>query len=179
MIRMQAWRYTTIALVWLGLTVPVMAADSSPEKTVQEAYRIEQQALAKPGSSAKAPWDEPHRDKLFSKKLAALLARDMIYQEEAGDMGNIDPDPFTGSQDAQVKELQLTVTSKPANGRAEVTASFRSFGKRTNIRFRMIEEDSDWKIDNIFVPVGGKDNIVDALNQPYDCGSFMQKPCQR
>jgi hypothetical protein len=116
----------------------------------------------------------------MSRALAGLFARDELYQDEAGEMGHLGADPFLSGQDGEVKNLKVTITEKPANGRALVTASFRSFRQPVSVRFRMVEEGGAWKIDDIVNRVEGQDYAVrDLLSQPYECGSFMKKPCQR
>ena len=118
-----------------------LAAPAGPETPVREAYAITTRQLA--GSGGKpvaAPWQKPHRDRLMSRELAALFARDELYQEEAGEMGNLGADPFLNGQDGEVRALKVVVTEPPANGKAQVTASFRSFKQPVSVRFRMVEE---------------------------------------
>jgi hypothetical protein len=158
-----------------------LAAPAGPETPVREAYAITTRQLAGSGGAAQpAPWQKPHRDRLMSTSLAALFARDELYQDEAGEMGNLGADPFLSGQDGEVKTLKVTVTEKPANGKALVTASFRSFRQPVSVRFRMVEEGGAWKIDDIVNRVEGQDyGVRDLLSQPYECGSFMKKPCKR
>lgn len=40
----------------------------------------------------------------------------------------------------------------------------------------MVEEGGGWRIDDIGA---GKNAIRHELSQPYDCGSFISKPCRR
>lgn len=146
------------------------AAEPTPEAPVKQAYAATIPKAAPPA------WRPPHRDTLLSKSLAALFARDDLYQDESGEMGNIGADPFLNGQDGEVKNLRMVVTGKPADGRALVTASFQSFGKLVKVPFRMIWEGGAWRIDDIG---NGSDSIRQALSQPYECGSFMKKPCTR
>lgn len=163
------------------LALPVRAAGPSPEAPVREAYAITIRQLA--GTGAKpvaAPWQPPNRNKLMSKSLATLFARDELFQTESGDMGHVGADPFLSGQDGEVKNLKVTVTEQPANGRALVTAAFRSFKQPISVSFRMVDEGGVWKIDDIVNRVDGKDYPIRAeLSQPYECGSFMKKPCKR
>ena len=153
------------------------AAEPTPEATVRKAYAVTAKNLNGPGNP---PWRPPHRDGLFSKSLAALFVRDDLYQDEAGEMGHIGSDPFINGQDGEVKNLRVTVTQPPANGRAVVTASFRSFGRTVSVPFRMVEEGGGWRIDDIVNRFEGKDySVRDELSKPYDCGSFMNKPCPK
>jgi hypothetical protein len=176
------WLAATAGLI-IAATLPAgaLAAPAGPETPVREAYAITTRQLAGSGGAAQpAPWQKPHRDRLMSRALAGLFARDELYQDEAGEMGHLGADPFLSGQDGEVKNLKVTITEKPANGRALVTASFRSFRQPVSVRFRMVEEGGAWKIDDIVNRVEGQDYAVrDLLSQPYECGSFMKKPCQR
>ena len=157
------------------------AADPTPDVPVREAYAVTIRQLANTGSKpVEPPWRRPHRDRLMSKGLAALFARDDLFMTESGDIGHVDADPFISGQDGEVKNLRVTVAEPPADGRALVTASFRSFGGAVSVRFKMIEEGGAWRIDDIINRFEGKDYpIREALSQPYECGSFMKKPCKR
>lgn len=156
--------------------IPAQAEDATPRGPVADAYAITIKALAGKGQPA---WRPPHRDKLMSRELAALFARDDLYQEESGDMGQIGADPFLNGQDGEIKKLSLDAIPVAA-GKATVAASFRSFGKPVAVQFKMIQQNGGWRIDDIVDQFDGKDySISAALAQPYDCGSFMGKPCKR
>ena len=166
------------ALVAVSLAIPALAADTGPETPVREAYAIVAKQLGPNGEGVEPPWRAPHRDKLISRGLAEMFARDDLYQEEAQEIGHLDYDPFIGGQDGEVKGLRIAVTRKPEGGKAEVTARFTSFKQATSVRFKLIEEDGAWRIDDIVNRQDGKDFAVrEALSKPYECGSFMQKPC--
>ena len=110
---------------------------------------------------------------------AALFARDDLYQEESGDMGQIGADPFLSGQDGEIKKLSFD-TIPVAAGKATVLANFRSFGKPVTVEFKMLRENDRWRIDDIVDSFEGKAySVREALSQPYDCGSFMGKPCKR
>lgn len=176
------WLAATAGLIIAAtLSAGAVAAPSSPEAPVREAYAITIRQLAgAAGKPVAAPWQKPHRDRLMSRALATLFARDELYQDEAGEMGNLGADPFLSGQDGEVKSLKVSVTAPPAGGKALVTATFRSFKQPVSVRFRMVEEGGAWKIDDIVNRVDGKDYPVrEALAQPYECGSFMKKPCKR
>ena len=165
------------ALAFLLAAASAHAGDKTPAGTVMDAYAVTRKTLA---SSGPPPWRPPHRDKLMSKGLAALFARDDLYQDETGEIGHIGADPFINGQDGEVKLLKVNVVEEPENGRALVNASFRSFKQQVTVRFRMIEEGGGWRIDDIINRFEGKDySVRDMLSQPYDCGSFMNKPCKR
>jgi hypothetical protein len=166
------------ALALLLAMTCAQAADKTPAGTVMDAYAVTRKTL---DSSGEPPWRPPHRDKLMSKGFAALFARDDLYQDEAGEIGHIGADPFINGQDGEVKFLRVTVAEEPEKGRALVNASFRSTSRQlVTVRFRMIEEGGGWRIDDIVNRFEGKDySVRDMLSKPYDCGSFMNKPCKR
>jgi hypothetical protein len=168
---------TLIVSAGLLLAAAAHAAESTPDATVRKAYAVTQKTL---DGGGEPPWRPPHRDALMSKGLAALFARDDRYQDESGDIGHVGADPFINGQDGELKDLQVGLAGKPSRGRARVVASFRSFGQKMAVRFLMIEEGGGWRIDDIDNRVEGKAySIRAALSQPYDCGSFMGKPCKR
>ncbi|RDJ19881.1 DUF3828 domain-containing protein [Bosea caraganae] len=175
--RLMRW----VAAGVLVLSASFAHAQATPDATVKAAYAATIRSLASTGpKAAPPPWRPPHRDKLMSKGLAALFARDDLYSEESGEMGHVDADPFISGQDGEVKSLRVSVTEPPANGRALVTASFLSFKSPVSVRFRMVEEGGSWRIDDIVNRVEGKDYAVrESLSQPYECGSFMKKPCKK
>lgn len=178
----QLLRNLVLALALTGLAafaaVSARAGNDVPRGPVEEAYAITAKTLAAKGK-APPPWRPPHRDKLMSKSLAALFARDDIYQEESGDMGQIGADPFLNGQDGEIKKLNFD-TIPVAAGKATVMANFRSFGKPVVVEFKMVSENGGWRIDDIVNSFEGKSySIRETLSQPYDCGSFMGKPCKR
>lgn len=174
----QDRRVFTLGLFLACLSGPALAAAPGPETPVREAYAIVTKQLGPNGEGVEPPWRPPHRDKLMSRGLAELFARDDLYQEEAQEIGHLGHDPFIGGQDGEVKGLRITVTRKPESGKAEVTARFTSFKQATSVRFILIEQDGGWRIDDIVNRHDGKDfGLREALSRPYECGSFMNKPC--
>ncbi|CAN7513367.1 DUF3828 domain-containing protein [Bosea sp. LjRoot9] len=156
------------------------AAETSPEATIREAYAITIRELAdiEAGKPAKPPFRPPHRQRLMTKELSALFARDEQFMKESGDQGNIGSDPFISGQDGEVKQLRVTVAERSVAS-ATVFADFISFGP-VRVTFWMKLEDGRWRIDDIVNRMEGKDYTVRSqLSQPYDCGSFMKKPCKR
>ena len=165
-----------LAIALLFAATPSLADDTTPSGPVKDAYAITVRTLS---GSGKPPWRPPHRDKLMSSSLAALFARDDLYQDESGEIGHVDADPFISGQDGEVKKLSLD-TIPVAAGKATVQATFRSFGKPVTVLFKMVRENGGWRIDDIVNTVEGKDYSVRAeLSQPYECGSFMGKPRKR
>ena len=180
---MRILRNLALALALTALsafvTASARAGDDVPRGPVEEAYAITIKTLAAKGKAPPPAWRPPHRDRLMSQSLAALFARDDLYQEESGEMGQIGADPFLSGQDGEIKKLSFD-TIPVAAGKATVLANFRSFGKPVTVEFKMLRENDRWRIDDIVDSFEGKAySVREALSQPYDCGSFMGKPCKR
>lgn len=174
-VRVRARALGLAGLVAMSVA-PAGADDATPRGPVADAYAITIRTLAGKGQPA---WRPPHRDRLMSRELAALFARDDLYQEDSGEIGQIGADPFLNGQDGEIKKLSLD-TVPVAAGKATVVASFRSFGKPVTVQFRMIRENGGWRIDDIVDRFEGKDySVREMLSQPYECGSFIGKPCKR
>ena len=107
----QLLRNLALALALMSLfacmAVAARAGDDVPRGPVEDAYAITIKTLAAKGKAPPPAWRPPHRDKLMSRSLAALFARDDLYQEESGDMGQIGADPFLNGQDGEIKKLSF------------------------------------------------------------------------
>jgi len=162
-----------------GATLTVQAAELAPGATIRAAYAILERSLSKTARKAASPFRPPRRQNLMTTALSDLFARDEQYMAEAGEMWNIGADPFLNGQDGEVKQLNID-TEPVAAGKANVIATFRSFGKPVTVRFRMLLENGGWRIDDIVNSLEGKDySVRELLSQPYECGSFIGKPCKR
>lgn len=83
------------------------------------------------------------RGQLYSDSLQA--AWDAFEAED--DMG-LGFDPFINAQDGDVARVDLVIEN-PSTGRAVVRASFVNFGEPRNVRFDMVFEEGEWRIDNM------------------------------
>lgn len=165
------------ALTLLGWA-QAWAGDDGPDATVRRAYAATKRELANL-DRAEPPWRPPYRDKLMSKRLAGLFARDDQFVEESGDEGNLGSDPFISGQAGGVGKLKVTIGSRQGD-KAIVFADFRSLGERIRVEFSMVRQDGRWVIDDIVDTMDKQRvSVADQLSQPYDCGSFMNKPCKR
>lgn len=178
-LRMRHALYVGLGALVFAVTSVAEAAAISPDAIIREAYAVSIRQVAPNVRHAPPPWGAPHRDKFMSKSLAVLFSREELYRRETGKIGNLDVDPFIGRR-RHVERLRVRVTEKPANGRALVTASFGDPEQPVSVRFPMVEESGAWRIDNIVNRFEGRDYPVrEALSQPYECGSFMKKPCRK
>jgi hypothetical protein len=99
--------------------------------------------------------------------------------EESGDEGNLGSDPFVSGQAGGVENLRINVGSQEGD-KATVFADFRSLGEPVRVEFAMLRENGRWVIDDIANTIDKKPfKVGDLLSRPYECGSFMKKPCKR
>ncbi len=181
---MSRTRFGLAVLTMLSLLgfAAAQTAERGPDATVRDAYAVTIKQLATESDvkhRTEPPFRPPHRQKLMSKRLNRLFARDEQFMKESGDEGNLGSDPFISGQDGGVEKLKVTVGSQEGD-KATVFADFVSLGEQTRVEFSMIRENGRWVIDDITNTMEGKPfKIGDLLSQPYECGSFMKKPCKR
>ncbi len=129
---------------------PVHAADT-PVQIVEKIYRI--------SAGADGKWNGPSaflkpdfRKSTFSKGLAqAVRAADA--KNRKGEIGWLDFDPISNSQDPTVIGLKIAATAAAAD-KSTVRASFRT-GPGTplaNVDYDFVLEGADWKLDDIRTP---------------------------
>lgn len=93
------------------------------------------------------------RSKYLSKSLAALWAR-ADARTRKGEVGPIDFDPVTNSQDPDVKSFKVT-SEKQEGDRATVAVTIEGHhGSRVKpadqtVRYDFVRDDGQWKIDDI------------------------------
>ena len=85
-------------------------------------------------------------DKYFDRTLANLIWQDA--RSANGEVGALDFDPLYNAQDMEIKNFALRERMVGTNA-AEVTASFRNFGKPYRIVFKLVPERTGWKISDI------------------------------
>ena len=155
---------------------PARAAQGSPVDPVKAVY-----ALLEAGTTGKHEvwFRPPHRDRLLTRRLAALFATDDRYMEESGDQGNLDFDPAANSQDPDVSNCLKPL---PRRGAAErVQATFGANSHRMTVDFEIIREAGAWRIDDVqpHTDKQGTLSLRALLSQPYPCGSTTKTPCKR
>lgn len=153
--------------------------DAGPEEPVRRAYALVMKGLVPNATGELIPWRQPHRDGLFTKRFAAMLAADERFMEESGEVGHLSHDPFLSGQDGEIKGLRLRTVSQEADT-AQVEAKFRSFGEPVTVRFTIARENGAWRIADIVNGEGADAfSIVKLLSEPYSCGSTTGNPCPK
>ena len=141
------------------------APDRSPVDIVKYFYAFSA------GKSGK--WDGPSaftdagvRKTSFSKAFLAAIAADEKKSQAAGEIGAIDFDPISASQDPSVKNLAVTsVTATPdkASVKAHFTYEADPKSASADITYDFIREGSGWKLDNIHIKQSASPESEDDL----------------
>ena len=123
-------------------------ATDSPKDIVEGLYRS--------AARKKGEWDDPifkapARQRLFSKALlAAWTAADA--HNKADEVGWLDFDPISNSQDPDVNDLRVTVLREDAS-KTSIQAAFRVApdpkSRVDRVVFEFMLEDGAWKLDDI------------------------------
>ncbi|MBP0579276.1 DUF3828 domain-containing protein [Labrys sp. LIt4] len=128
-----------------GLSMPAVAAEISPEATVKQIY------------SGKTPetkgidiiGNAKLRAKYLSKDLAAAVKKDIDESAKSGEVGALDFDPVSDSQDPMIKDLKIEPASVQGD-RAQVSVSFdRGDPKRDELVYDLVKENEQWRVSNI------------------------------
>ncbi len=139
----------TIAILLLVASVSIVAQSASasrrpisPEALVADLYRTE----GKRSSPFFQTRSRALLKKYFTTTLANLIWKDAVSSK--GEVGALDGDPLYNAQDMDIKKFQIH-RPKIASGKAEVLVSFENFGKKQEITFLLVSQQSEWKIANI------------------------------
>lgn len=128
-----------------GMTMSALAAETSPEATVGQIY------------SGKTPetkgidiiGNAKLRAKYLSKDLAAAVKKDIDESAKSGEVGALDFDPVSDSQDPMIKDLKIEPASVQGD-RAQVGVSFnRGDPKRDELVYDLVKENEQWRVSNI------------------------------
>ena len=145
---------TTLLLV----SAPRPAA-SDPVAIVTAIYQ--KAAKGKGESGGQFLWLDPKvRPRTFSRSLVALWAKAEAATPE-GDIGPVDFDPVTNSQDPGVKSFSV-VSEKQTAEKATVavtmteTVAQRSAATDRTVRYDFVREEGRWKIDDIRSTADGR-----------------------
>lgn len=93
-------------------------------------------------------------DKYFTRKTADMIWKDAV-ETKPGEMSSLEADPLYDAQDTDIKKFSVgkaTVKDKIA----EVPVSFENFGKKQTLAFTLLQENGEWKIEDIRYPEHGK-----------------------
>jgi Protein of unknown function (DUF3828) len=132
----------------LGLAALLLAACGGPEpgadpvSTVEPLYAPYVAGENPPMDLLeKAPWTAETRE---------LLRRALELSNQRNEpLPAIDFDPIVDGQDWEITDVAVALTEEPADGKAEVTASFKNFGENVSLIYELKEEGGGWRVDNI------------------------------
>lgn len=141
-------------LLVLCAAAPAHAAEGAPEAHVRALYAAHLAGLS--GSARPLDLDE-ERWPAFLTRALTLLWRKANVRTPKGEVGPVDFDPFTASQDPEVKNLRLSLEDGGGAGRsATVLARFDQHGTETRVAFTLLREAGGWRVDDVVPLVGGK-----------------------
>jgi hypothetical protein len=127
---------------------------------------------------ASVPWEPPHRDRLFTRKLARLLETDLRYSRLTNQVGVLDGDPLFDAQeyeDGVFDSLAVEVSEREGE-RAEVVARFKNYAVRV-MSFVVVREGNRWAIDDILTTEPAA-SLAAQLAQPHFCARGWTGPCK-
>jgi hypothetical protein len=135
----------TACLILLGASMGAYAQES-PDAFVKRVYDTQFPDGRDDGPSILA---SERRKLFFTSAVVAAMKRDEERAEAQGEMGSLDFDPISNSQDPQVKDVKVRIESQSGD-RATVIANFANGGSsREEIAYDLIIQGEGWKILDI------------------------------
>jgi hypothetical protein len=127
-------------LIVAGVVVaagPALAAGEDPVSVIREIYRVHAEAE----KTKKQAWMPPHRERFFTKKLGAAIAR-------AHQRNEIGFDFIYDGQDFEISELAIE-PGRSAGDTATVIARFKNFKEQKRLEYDLVREGGAWRIADI------------------------------
>ena len=116
---------------------PALAGGEDPVGVIRELYRVHAEAE----KTKKQAWMPPHRERFFTKKLGAAIAR-------AHRRNEIGFDFIYDGQDYEISELSITPGPVAAD-KATVIARFKNFKEQKRLEYTLVREGGAWRIADI------------------------------
>ena len=127
-------------------------ATETTQKTTPDALVAD---LYKQHDGKKSPFfqskDRALVDKYFTKTTADFIWKDATTVKE--EVGALNGDPLYDAQDTEIKNFKIGKADIKDN-KAEVLVTFDNFGEKRNITYSLVQENGNWKIEDIKYPGG-------------------------
>lgn len=131
----------------LACLVPAFAVDQAPDAFVKDLYTAHMPSADGKGGGVLV--DAKLRARFFAPDIAAAIKKDFDDSAKNDEVGAIDFDPVTDSQDPVVKDLKFDILAS-AGDKAQVKASFdRGEPKRAEIFYDLVKQSGQWHVANI------------------------------
>ncbi len=135
-------RRAILACSFICLVSPLHCEEISPENLLTSIYK------AYLGANATGyNWND-NADCLlaFTPETAKLILDDS--KANAGEIGELDFDPFIAAQDFQITDLKISVAPRDET-HATASVSFLNFKKPTKMTMNLLKLKAGWRIDDI------------------------------
>lgn len=138
-------RLACVAALSLGLAAPTLAAEVTPEAVVKQIYSGKTPAT----KGIDIISNKKLRAKYLTKELGAAIQKDEDQSAKANEVGALDFDPVSDSQDPMIKDLKIEPL--PAEGdKAQVKVSFnRGDPQRDELFYDLVKEGGQWRVYDI------------------------------
>ncbi|HEY3900753.1 MAG TPA: DUF3828 domain-containing protein [Chthoniobacter sp.] len=156
---------TAVALLAWGVGAPLLHAEDSPRKFVQDFYDWYVPLGRHTHSQETSDVALKKKSSAFSAELSKALKEDTLAQSKSpGDIVGIDWDPFLNSQEQIDRCVIGNVTSKNGSFRVEVYDILEGKkDKKPNVIAELKQENGHWIFVNFWNPDGG--NLLSELRE--------------
>jgi hypothetical protein len=133
--------------------------------SLQSSAEVSAQAPSREQGAQPEVDEDARNARYYTPEIVALLARDRKEAAERNEVGRLDFDPFTDSQDWEASPVQLTVEDAGGGGKARGAATFTLFNKTSIIRFDLVKIEAGWRVADIHWN-DEKEGLKDILGKP-------------
>jgi hypothetical protein len=154
-----------LALMVLAAFAPGVAlAGPAPEaKALLESIYKPYTDAAVPEGAVETDEDAKNA-RYYTSDIVALLSRDRKESSARNEVGRLDFDPFTNTQDWEPTPIDINADDA-GPGKARGVATFTLFNKTTVIRFDLSKTGDGWRVSDIHWN-DAKEGLKDILSKP-------------
>jgi len=149
-------------------------ARRDPAESVREAYRMKKESSPERRFSLE---EASHRDRLLSRRFAALWELDERWSRVTRQVPNFNLDPLLFAQDYPgdvLGDLVVDIVERRGD-RAEVRARFTVYSAPRDIRFDVLLEQGRWVIDDI----RSEGQSAAQILAVHPCAEGWTGPCRK
>jgi hypothetical protein len=155
---------TVLALTAFSPAMALAGGDPEAKSLLETLYKPYTDAAAQESATEPATDEDAKNARFYTPELVELMARDRKESSARNEVGRLDFDPLTNSQDWEAAPVDVAVEDA-GQGKARGAATFTLFNKTTVVRFDLVKTTSGWRIGDIHWN-DVKEGLKDILKKP-------------
>lgn len=151
--RVHAW--TAAGLVAIAAAISACAAERPPTPMAarsDDADTTAAQAMLDSLYRRLSTDGDHDTHQLLTAHGSRALVSALVADRDAtpvGEVGRLDFDPFSDSQDPLIRDVVVSAPARASGSACAIVVRFDNAGTPTRIRFALVRENGEWKIDDM------------------------------